>query len=107
MPNTSEKTSKEQTFCATPKVSIVMPCYNMANFIRDSLDSLTRQTLQDYELLCVDDGSTDETPAIIREYADKDNRITLVCQENMGVFAARNKALSIARGEYVLSLIHI
>ena len=72
MPNTSEKTSNEQTFCATPKVSIVMPCYNMANFIRDSLDSLTRQTLQDYELLCVDDGSTDETPAIIREYADKD-----------------------------------
>ena len=104
MPNTSEKTSKEQTFCTTPKVSIVMPCYNMANFIRDSLDSLTRQTLQDYELLCVDDGSTDETPAIIREYADKDNRITLVCQENMGVFAARNKALSIARGEYVCFL---
>ncbi len=104
MPLSVDKATKESTSGLVPKVSIVMPCYNMAGFIRDSLDSLKRQTLQAYELLCVDDGSTDETPAIIREYADRDKRITLIQQGNIGVFAARNKALSIARGEYVCFL---
>ena len=104
MSHQADKATRESIFGLAPKVSIVMPCYNMAEFIRDSLDSLERQTLQDYELLCVDDGSTDETPAIIREYADRDERITLVQQGNLGVFAARNKALSIAQGEYVCFL---
>ena len=86
------------------KISIVMPCYNMAPFIRDCLDSLQRQTLKEFETICVDDGSTDETPEIIRSYAADDLRIMLITQPNLGVFAARNNAMKVATGEYICFL---
>ena len=86
------------------KISIVMPCYNMAPFMRDCFESLFRQTLKEFEAICVDDGSTDSTPEIIGEYAAKDPRIKLITQANLGVFAARNNAMKVAKGEYICFL---
>ncbi len=76
----------------------------MSGFIRDCLESLGRQTLSEFEAICVDDGSTDSTPDIIREYAGRDSRIVLISQKNEGVFAARNRAMARARGEYLCFL---
>lgn len=84
-----------------PKVSVIIPIYNTAPYLRACLDSICRQTLTDIEILLVDDGSTDECPAIIEEYARKDDRIRHWRQFNQGQSVARNLAISFARGEYV------
>ena len=76
-----------------PKVSIVMPCCNMANFIRDSLESLARQTLQDYELLCIDDGSTDETPEIIRVCGQRQSHNARLPEKHGGVRGTQQGAV--------------
>ena len=86
------------------KISIVMPCYNMAAFMRECFDSLAAQTLTDFEAICVDDGSTDETPELIRGRMARDPRIKLISQKNLGVFAARNNAMKAAQGEYICFL---
>lgn len=87
------------------KISIVIPVYNMAQYIPCCLDSLAQQTLKEYEALCVDDGSTDDSVAVVREYAKKDNRVrSIPLGKNMGVFAARNKALECATGEFIAFL---
>ena len=86
---------------ATPKVSVIIPIYNTAPYLRACLDSICQQTLHDIEILLVDDGSTDECPLIIEEYARKDNRIRHWRQFNQGQSVARNVAIAAARGEYV------
>ena len=83
------------------KVSVIIPVYNAAPYLRRCLDSLEAQTLRDIEILCVDDGSTDGGAAILAEYAAKDGRIAIAAQENSGQGAARNRALEAATGEYV------
>ncbi len=86
-----------------PKVSIVVPCYNVARYVKECLDSLTGQTLQDIEILCIDDKSTDNTLEIIRECAAADERIHVFAQpQNAGQGAARNLAIEHAKGEYLL-----
>lgn len=85
-----------------PRVSVIVPVYNVAPFLSECLDSILAQTLQDFEVLCVDDGSTDSSCEIIDEYAKKDSRVIAVHQENKGPSAARNKGLSLASGEYIL-----
>ena len=62
----------------TPKVSVVIPCYNAQKYLRQCLDSVVNQTLRDIQIICVDDGSTDNTPLILAEYAGKDPRIKII-----------------------------
>ena len=86
------------------KVSIVMPVYNCEDFLKESLDSVLRQTLQEWELLCVDDGSADKSLEILKQYQSKDNRIRVYSQPNQGAGAARNLGLQHAQGEYIAFL---
>ena len=83
------------------KVSVIVPVFNVAPYLRRCLDSLVGQTLRDIEIICVDDGSTDGSGAILDEYAARDARVRVIHQANVGVGAARNAALEIASGEYV------
>ncbi|NMM95231.1 glycosyltransferase [Bifidobacterium oedipodis] len=84
-----------------PKVSIVVPMYNVERYLRPCVDSLLGQTLQDIEILLVDDGSPDRCGAIADEYAVKDPRVNVFHQENAGLGPARNTGIEHARGEYV------
>lgn len=87
-----------------PEFSIVIPVYNVAPYLRECLDSVIAQQFADWEAICVDDGSTDASAAILNEYAAKDKRVKAVHKCNAGVSAARNDALRIAQGEYVTFL---
>ena len=82
-------------------VSVIVPVYNGEAFLRECLDSIARQTLHDIEILCVDDGSRDGSAAILGEYAEKDPRFRFLPQENQGVSAARNRAMALARGDFL------
>lgn len=84
------------------KVSVVVPVYNSQPYLRQCLDSLVGQTLEDIEIICVDDGSTDESPKILKEYAAADSRIRLIFQENQFAGVARNNGMAQARGEYIM-----
>ncbi|MBQ4614970.1 MAG: glycosyltransferase family 2 protein [Akkermansia sp.] len=86
---------------ATPKVSIVTPVYNAEQYLRECLDSLCNQTYKNLEIVCVDDGSTDESLKILHEYAVRDERIVVLSQKNSGQAVARNTAMNIATGEWV------
>ena len=83
------------------KVSIVVPVYNVEEYLRVCLESLIGQTLKDIEIICVNDGSTDNSLNILKEYAEKDSRIVIINQVNQGQSVARNSALKIAKGEYI------
>ena len=85
-----------------PRVSIIVPVYNTGDFLEECLDSLVSQTLSDIEILCIDDGSSDQSPAILDAYASRDARVKVVHQANSGVSTSRNKGLDMASGEYVL-----
>lgn len=85
-----------------PKVSVIIPVYNTEKFLRKCLDSVCNQTLQDIEIICINDCSTDGSLEILREYAGKDNRIKLIeLFENGGAAKARNIGIDIAHGEYI------
>lgn len=83
------------------KVSVILPVYNCEKYLRQCLDSLISQTLQDIEIICVNDGSTDSSPEIIKEYAAKDMRFVIINTENKGAGAARNKGIEAACGKYL------
>ncbi len=87
-----------------PIVSVVIPCYNTQEYLAETLDSAIAQTLSDIEIICVDDGSTDDTPKILKQYAANDKRIKVITQKNSGVVTARNVAIAAARGEYIYTL---
>ena len=84
------------------KVSAVVPVYNVAEYLRQCMDSLVGQTLREIEIICVDDGSTDGSGAILDEYAAKDPRVRVLRQANAGPGPARNAALDVATGDYVV-----
>lgn len=86
---------------SAPKVSIIVPVYNSAQYLPDCLNSLLAQELPSFEVICVDDGSTDASPRILAEYASRYPQIRVIRQENAGVSAARNHGLALARGTYV------
>src|SRR3712207_1011397 len=88
----------------TPTVSVVMAVYNGDSYIRSAIDSVINQTYTDWELLIVDDGSSDNTPQILNEYAERDTRLRIVQQSNQGQTRALNHGLSLARGRYVARL---
>ncbi len=83
------------------KVSVIIPIYNAENYIGKCLDTIIGQTLREIEIICVNDESTDSTPAILQAYAEKDARIRVVNQKNGGAGAARNHGLRYASGEYL------
>ena len=85
----------------TPKVSVIIPVYNVEEYLRECLDSIVKQTLREIEIICVDDGSTDNSLEILKEYAKKDNRITVITQKNLHAGVARNAGLAVAKGEYL------
>lgn len=88
----------------TPLVSVIVPVYNTAVYLRRCLDSLCAQTYRNLQIICIDDGSTDESPDILVEYAARDPRIIVHTQENAGLAAARNTALSLAKGDWITGL---
>lgn len=88
----------------TPKVSVIIPIYNVKDYLPQCLDSVCGQTMEELEIICVDDGSTDGSNKILVEYAKKDSRIRIFTQANKGAGAARNVGLDIARGEYLAFL---
>ena len=73
-----------------PKVSVIIPVYNVEKYIRECLDSIVGQTLKDIEIICVNDGSADSSLEILKEYGERDKRITIISQENRGISSARN-----------------
>ena len=84
-----------------PKVSIVIPTYNVEQYLKECLDSVINQTLKDIEIICVDDGSTDNSGKILDEYAAKDSRIKVIHKENGGYGKAMNVGIDNATGEYI------
>lgn len=83
------------------KVSVVIPVYNVEQYLPDALDSIVSQTLRDLEIICVNDGSTDRSKDILRDYASRDARFVLIDQPNRGLSAARNAGAAAAHGDYL------
>lgn len=86
------------------KVSIIIPVYNTGKYLKECLDSVVSQTLTDIEIVCINDGSTDGSLDILKEYSQKDNRIVVIDKENEGVSVARNIGLEKSSGEYIMFL---
>ena len=84
-----------------PKVSVIIPVYNVEKYLKQCLDSVVNQTLKDIEIICIDDGSTDSSPEILQEYVKKDERIKIITQQNKGSASARNSGIKKAKGEYI------
>ncbi len=87
-----------------PRLSIIIPCYNAEGYLRHCLESVAAQRHQDWECLCIDDGSHDQTAELIRSFASADARFCLIAQENQGAAAARNHALRLAQGDFIAFL---
>lgn len=87
-----------------PKISIIAPVYNMSKYLQQCLDSVLSQSLKDIEIICINDGSTDNSLEILNCYAKKDSRIIVMNKKNEGQGVARNEALKVAKGEYILFL---
>ena len=85
-----------------PKVSVIVPVFNLESFISRCLDSVLAQNFTDFECICVNDGSTDTSASILAEYQKKDSRIRIIHKENGGLPSARKAGLEQARGEFVL-----
>lgn len=86
----------------TTRISIIIPAYNAAAFLPECLDSIFCQQYADYEVLCIDDGSTDNTPELLQHYAERHPQLHILSQPNQGMSTARNHGLKEARGEYIL-----
>ena len=87
-----------------PMISIVMPVYNAEKVLRETIDSLQKQSYEDFEVICVDDGSADSTLEILQKTAEDDGRFVILHQENLGAGAARNAGITKAQGEYIIFL---
>lgn len=83
------------------KISIIVPVYNMEKYLGQCLDSILKQTYENIEIIVVNDGSTDQTLLICHQYAEKDSRIRLICQEHAGISAARNIGLEDSNGDLI------
>lgn len=102
--NTVDKTPQVKLENYLYKVSVIMPVYNADDYITQAIETILTQTLTDFELICVDDGSTDKSVEIIRSFAKKDERIKLIEMSHIGVSTARNKGLLKSQGEYLIFL---
>lgn len=84
-----------------PKISVIIPVYNTENYLHDCLNSVINQTLVNIEIICINDGSTDNSYEILKKYKNNDNRISIINQARCGAGVARNKGIEIAKGEYL------
>ena len=84
-----------------PEISVIVPVYRAEAYLHDCVDSILAQTFSDFELILVDDGSPDNCGAICDDYAARDSRVRVIHQENQGQAAARNRALAVAKGDWV------
>lgn len=82
-------------------ISIIVPIYNAQEYLSTCLDSILGQTLKDIEVICIDDGSIDDSLEVLKKYREKDSRITILHQENKGSAEARNIGISVSKGEYI------
>ena len=90
---------------SAPAVSVIIPVYNCAAFLPECLDSVIAQTESSWEIICVDDGSTDDSVSVLREYERRlAGKMRVVEQENAGCARARNRAIPLARGSYLCLL---
>lgn len=87
-----------------PKISILTPVYNAANYIGNAINSVLKQSFTDWEMLCVDDESTDNSLLILNEYQKKDKRIKVFSQKNTGPLGARRLAFEHSTGDYIIYL---
>ena len=87
-----------------PKVTVVVPAYNVSKYIQEALASLEKQTFSDFEVLIVDDGSTDDTAAVVENFCQRDSRFKLLQKSNGGLSSARNYGIRHAQGEYIALL---
>ncbi len=87
-----------------PRISVIMSVYNAAFFLRQAIDCILEQTFKDFELVCVNDGSTDDSLKILKEYASKDKRVKIISQKNQGAAATRNAGIKVAKGKWFLFL---
>ena len=85
-------------------ISVIIPVYNMRQYLCQCLDSVICQTLKDIEIICINDGSTDDSECIIDDFRNRDRRIQLISQTNQGVATARNNGILAAKGEFVIFL---
>src|SRR4028119_1061372 len=92
---------KKLSSATTPRVSVIIPVYNCDRYIQEAIESVLNQTYSDYEIIVVDDGSTDNTRSVLEPYF---HRIHYIYQENQGASAARNRGLQEARGKFVAFL---
>lgn len=83
------------------KISIILPCYNVAQYIDRCLESIKGQSFHDYEIICINDGSTDNTLDVLTKWKERFNNINIVSFQNQGLSQARNEGLKLAQGEYV------
>lgn len=93
-----------ETRANEPQCTVIIPVYNVEEYLASCLDSVLAQTMSDIEILCIDDGSSDGSPQILKKYATKDWRIRVIRQENSGLGAARNHGLAVARGRFIVFL---
>ena len=84
------------------RVSVIMPVYNVIEYLPDTLKAVANQSLKDIEIICVDDGSTDGSDKVLDEFAARDARFTIIHQQNQFAGVARNNGLSVAKGKYVV-----
>lgn len=87
-----------------PKVSVIIPVYNVEKYLRQCMDSIVNQTLGELEIICVNDGTQDDSLSILEEYASNDGRIRIISQENQGLPVARNRGMDVAQGKYLICL---
>ena len=84
-----------------PVISVIIPVYNAEKYLEKCLNSVIKQTLKDIEIICINDGSTDGSLNILQKYSEKDKRFIIIDQKNSGQSVARNKGLSVAKGEFI------
>lgn len=84
-----------------PRISVVMPVYNSAKFLVDALESISNQTFTDFEIIAINDGSTDKSLELLQNYAKKEHRLRIVSRENKGVTKTLNEGIDLATGEYI------
>ena len=87
-----------------PLISIIMPVYNGEKYLKDALDSVLKQSFSDFEVICIDDGSTDTSHEILTNYATQESRIKIIHQKNKGVIEARNNGVKQAKGTFIYFL---
>ncbi|MBR6327686.1 MAG: glycosyltransferase family 2 protein, partial [Alphaproteobacteria bacterium] len=83
------------------KISVIMPVYNVEKYLERCLSSICHQTYQNIEIICIDDGSTDKSLEILKQFQARDERIKIIAQQNQGASKARNKGLTEATGSYI------